>query len=528
MLSAISYPVSNSPTIFIDAFAETFQLEKDGGDYVTLESDLPEELEELTLAAWVTPDYDDGSSIMTILSQYKGFALGINRSLDPKEHAIFGVYDGMEWNEVTSNSKIKAERTHIAATFGDATIKIYINGVHEGTLSDIDTMQLNQRGLMEDVPLTSISSDYEINVGAYTKIKKSNVKVSQEFSGLIHVVELYGKALDDSEIKNLYLSSFDVQEFSEGQSIVAESDETDIQQVQDFSDGAVLISSSTTSTNGIELILSSKTTSNDSTSTLDEIYENLLRITIKYNDLYGSDDQQLTLSSTSTINSNSPYNYNENNQDSSALDEIQANLLRISIKYNDLYENDGLELASSSEPAIIPTSTSIDIGNDQESNDSLVFTSSEPATIPASPYNYIENDQESNDGLELASSSEPIIIPTLTSNDIENSQESNDSLVFTSSEPAIIPASTSNDIENDQENSSLDEIHANLLRIGVKYNDLYGNDGIELTSSSITTINYDSTSNDIENSQENSSLDEIYENLLRISLKYNDLFSNSA
>ena len=84
LLSAISYPVSNSPTIFIDAFAETFELEKDGGDYVTLESDLPKELEELTVAAWVTPDYDDGSSIMTILSQYKGFALGINRSLDPQ------------------------------------------------------------------------------------------------------------------------------------------------------------------------------------------------------------------------------------------------------------------------------------------------------------------------------------------------------------------------------------------------------------------------------------------------------------
>ena len=110
------------------------------------------------------------------------------------------------------------------------------------------------------------------------------------------------------------------------------------------------------------------------------------------------------------------------------------------------------------------------------------------------------NDLYGNDGLELASSSEPIIIPTSTSNDVENSQE----------------------------NSSLDEIYANLLRIGIKYNDLYGNDGIELTSSSITTINYDPTSNDIENSQENSSLDDIYENLLRISIKYNDLFSNSA
>jgi len=452
LLSIISYPISNSPTIFIDAFAETFQLEKDGGEYVTLETDLPEELEELTLAAWVTPDYNEGSSVMTILGQHNGFFLGINRNLDPQEHAIFGVYDGMEWNYVTSNSKIKAERTHIAATFDDATIKIYINGEHEGTLSYIDTMQLNQRGLIEEVPLTSLSSDYEINVGAYTKIKKNNVKVSQEFSGLIHLVELYGKALDDSEIKNLYQSSFDVQEFSAGQNIIAESVETDREQVQEFSagqniisesvetdreqvqefsagqniiaesvetdreqvqdfkDGTVIISSSTTSSNG--------STSNDiENPSLDEIYKNLLRISIKYNNLYGNDDQQLTLSRTSTTNSNSPYNYNDYDQDSSSLDEIQANLLRISIKYNNLYENDGPELTSS-EPTPSHASTSIDIENDQESNDRLVLTSSEPT-------------------------------PSHTS--------------------------TSNDIENDQENSSLDEIQANLLRISLKYNELYTN-----------------------------------------------------
>jgi len=431
LLSAVSFPGIDSPTIFVDAFAETFQLEKDGGDYVTLETDLPEELEELTLTVWVTPDYNEGSSVMTILSQHNGFSLGINRNIAPQEHVIFGVYDGMEWNYVTSNSKIKAERTHIAATFDDATIKIYINGEHEGTLSYIDTMQLNQRGLIEEVPLTSLSSDYEINVGAYTKIKKNNVKVSQEFSGLIHLVELYGKALDDSEIKNLYQSSFDVQEFSAGQNIIAESVETDREQVQEFStgqniiaesvetdreqvqdfkDGTVIISSSTTSSNG--------STFNDiENPSLDEIYKNLLRISIKYNNLYGNDDQQLTLSRTSTTNSNSPYNYNDYDQDSSSLDEIQANLLRISIKYNNLYENDGPELTSS-EPTPSHASTSIDIENDQESNDRLVLTSSEPT-------------------------------PSHTS--------------------------TSNDIENDQENSSLDEIQANLLRISLKYNELYTN-----------------------------------------------------
>jgi len=484
LLSAISYPVSNSQTIFIDAFAETFELEKDGGEYVTLETDLPDEIAELTVAAWVTPDFDDGPSVMTIISQHSGFDLRINRSLDPQEHVIFGVYDGMEWNYVTSDSKVQDERTHIAATFDDGTIKIYINGKHEGTFSNIETMQLSDRGLFEDVTLTSLSSDYEINVGAYTKIKRNNVKVSQEFSGLIHVVELYGKALDDSGIKNLFDSSFDIQEFSAGQSIIAESDETDIEQVQDFSDGAVLISSSTTSTNGLELILSSSTGNSYDRSSLDEIYANLLRITIKYNDLYGNGDTEIPSITKTLTNSNSPYNYNDNDEDSSSLNEIKENLLRISIKYNDLYANDGQELTSSSEPA-----------TNDDSDD-------------------VENDQESNDGLELASSTNPTPSPTLTSNDVENDQESGDGLVLTSSSlPTTNDAS--NDVENEQDSSSLDEIHANLLRIGIKYNDLYGNGDLVLTSSEPTT-------NDASNDFGNSSIYEIYANLLRISIKYHD------
>jgi len=44
-------------------------MEMEGGDYVTLDTGLPDELTELTVSAWVTPDFDSGSKIMTIVSQ---------------------------------------------------------------------------------------------------------------------------------------------------------------------------------------------------------------------------------------------------------------------------------------------------------------------------------------------------------------------------------------------------------------------------------------------------------------------------
>ena len=205
-------------------------MEMEGGDHISLDTGLPDEITGLTVSAWVTPDFSSGSKIMTIVSQEKGFILGINRSLDPQEHASFAVYDGMEWNSITSNSKINEERTHIAGTFGDGSISLYVNGDLVGTLSDIQTFQINHRGVPEEATLTSISSDSEVTVGAYSKVKKNQLRVSNEFSGMIHVVDLYDKKFDQSQIRELVLAQFDLQEFSKGVDVVAESTQVSIEE----------------------------------------------------------------------------------------------------------------------------------------------------------------------------------------------------------------------------------------------------------------------------------------------------------
>lgn len=303
VISAISFPNLNSTSNLREAFAETFQLEKEGGDYVTLTTNLPDDLNALTVAAWVTPDFTDGSSVMTIISQSNGFVLGINRNIDPKEIATFAVYDGSEWNTIESKSKIKEEITHVSATFGDASISIFINGELEATLSNIKTWHVSDRGALEEVPLTSLPSDYEIVVGATTNIKREQLKVSNEFSGIIHVVELYDTALDPSQIENLYLASFDVQQLSEAVEVVPGSVtieqeqtqiETEVPEVQEFSASVILEESSTTNTieefqNG-EIILSNDTivyNETESDQTVDEIVANLWRISIKYTEIYG-------------------------------------------------------------------------------------------------------------------------------------------------------------------------------------------------------------------------------------------------
>jgi len=384
LLSAVSYPGISSP-IFSNAFADTFYMEMEGGDYVTLDTGLPDELTELTVSAWVTPDFDSGSKIMTIVSQDQGFVLGINRSLDPQEHATFAVYDGMEWNSITSTIKIKEERTHIAGTFGDGSMSFYVNGELVGTLSNIQTIQINHRGVPEETTFTSISSDSEITVGAYANIKKNQLRVSNEFSGMIHVVDLYDKKFTQSQIQELVLMQFDLQEFSKGLEITPESAQVSIEEesvpvpsgvtpvneetwdiyknlhndltieessendqvtdetndepgIDEFDNAKLLLSNGTTDTTeegteetndepgidefeNVELILSNGTTETTEEGT-DET-----------NDESGI----ATFENAELLLSNGTTETTEESAESPSLEEIYANLIRISIKYNELY-----------------------------------------------------------------------------------------------------------------------------------------------------------------------------------------------
>ena len=98
-------------------------------DYLVLDSELPSKIKTLTVSTWVKPDYSDGSAVFSVIGESEAYALSINNNLEPKKIATFEVYDGIKWYKVESTSQIAEKWTHLAATFTDSEIQIYVNGV---------------------------------------------------------------------------------------------------------------------------------------------------------------------------------------------------------------------------------------------------------------------------------------------------------------------------------------------------------------------------------------------------------------
>ena len=63
---------------------------------------LPNEFKELTISAWVKPDYSNGSPEFTVVSKDNAFVLSINKLVSPEKVTKFSIFDGMKWHSVES------------------------------------------------------------------------------------------------------------------------------------------------------------------------------------------------------------------------------------------------------------------------------------------------------------------------------------------------------------------------------------------------------------------------------------------
>ncbi|MDE1867713.1 MAG: hypothetical protein KGI08_08420, partial [Thaumarchaeota archaeon] len=155
----------------------------------------------LTLSAWIKPDYSQGSSQFTVISKSNTFILAVNNNMPPVKKVFFSIFDGIKWDTVTSNSAIPQDWTHIAATFNDTTITIYVNGKQEASqqLSGVPTIALN--GQLETKTVDSLSSNADVLIGAYLGSRNT---ASNLFSGLIENVKLYDSLLSPLQIAQIY------------------------------------------------------------------------------------------------------------------------------------------------------------------------------------------------------------------------------------------------------------------------------------------------------------------------------------
>jgi len=155
--------------------------------------DISEEISGFRVSAWVKPDYQSGSSKFSVISMKNTFELSINNNLEPKKIAMFSIFDGIKWRSIQSKSLVNEEWTHIAGTFSDSSISIFINGNKEYTLDNIKTISIDD-GKFVIAPLTSISAESDILVGAYENSEVDSFM--SYYSGMIDSVVVFDWGLD--------------------------------------------------------------------------------------------------------------------------------------------------------------------------------------------------------------------------------------------------------------------------------------------------------------------------------------------
>ncbi|MCH8860714.1 MAG: LamG domain-containing protein, partial [Thaumarchaeota archaeon] len=163
-------------------------------DFLKIPSpDISKEISGFTVSVWTKPNYQSGSPKFSIISMKNTFELSINNNLEPEKIATFSIFDGIKWHTIQSKSLINEEWTHIAATFSDSSISIFINGNKENTLDNIKTISIDD-GQYVISSLTSISVESDILVGAFENSEVDSFR--SYYSGLIDSVVVFDSALD--------------------------------------------------------------------------------------------------------------------------------------------------------------------------------------------------------------------------------------------------------------------------------------------------------------------------------------------
>ena len=85
----------------------------DGDGYVANDGNSTSDLSNISVTAWVSPDYDGGSAEFTVISKEKAFSLTINNNIAPQHIATFSVFDGIKWHSVDTTDTLGENWSHL-------------------------------------------------------------------------------------------------------------------------------------------------------------------------------------------------------------------------------------------------------------------------------------------------------------------------------------------------------------------------------------------------------------------------------
>ena len=164
--------ITNSTT----AEPESTTLELSGqGDFLQIANVTTiNDLNGLTVTAWVNPDYSSGSPEFTVVSKDKSFSLTISNDVSSENTAKFSVFDGIKWTAVESTSVISEDWSFLSSTFDGELIAIFVDGKKEATQETIGVPTLTANGKLQTVSVENITSNEDIVIGASVTVKDSN------------------------------------------------------------------------------------------------------------------------------------------------------------------------------------------------------------------------------------------------------------------------------------------------------------------------------------------------------------------
>ena len=171
-----------------------------GDEYVN-ENSSTTNLNNLTISAWIKPDYSQGSPIFTIISDEDAFMLAVNNNMPPQKTAVFSIFDGIKWITTQSTSQIPEQWTFLTATFNGTAIRLYMNGNPE-SVSTVTGVPTLVNGELTTKLVQSITSDENITIGAY--YEKARMYTLDHFSGEISGVNMYNASLTQKQIDQVY------------------------------------------------------------------------------------------------------------------------------------------------------------------------------------------------------------------------------------------------------------------------------------------------------------------------------------
>ncbi|MEM4245660.1 MAG: LamG domain-containing protein, partial [Candidatus Nanoarchaeia archaeon] len=174
----------------------------DGG-FIKAAGNYTNQTSNITIAAWIKPEYASGASIFTILSKDKSFELTLNNIVKPSHVATFSVFDGIKWHNVQTATEISQNWSHIAATFNGTDITIYVNGTASKTAKTTSTVIVDGKGNIQNITPQMPSKYSDVVVGA--TLDTRTVETAQKsFTGSLDEVRIYDEYLTADQVLALY------------------------------------------------------------------------------------------------------------------------------------------------------------------------------------------------------------------------------------------------------------------------------------------------------------------------------------